>query len=63
MKQIPKVINQPKPTIHVKAWFIQSAKVRISNTFAYFSIGTKVSIYNGAKVSIASENCNANLGR
>ena len=38
MKQIPKVINQPKPTIDVKAWFIQSAKLRISNTFAYFSI-------------------------
>ena len=38
MKQIPKVINQPKPTIHVKAWFIQSAKLRKSNTFAYFSI-------------------------
>ena len=38
MKQIPKVINQPKPTIHVKAWFIQSAKLRKSDALAYFII-------------------------
>ena len=36
---------------HPIARFIGRAKVSISNTFAYFSIGTKASITN-AKISI-----------